>query len=178
MSGYLRWIDDPTPKTVLFEDSAALTGILLAFAGISLHHLTGSSLWDGLASIAIGLLLAVVAYLLSQTNKGLLIGRQADPATLHAIRIWLEDVPEVDALVDLQTMLMGTDNLLVCTRMDFVDSLTSGELEQVCVRVAADLREEFTDVAEVFVEPVPRTDPNLRAAVLARYGDITEDRDS
>lgn len=59
-----------------------------------------------------------------------------------------------------------------------MDSLTSGELEQVGVRVAADLRREFTDVAEVFIEPVPRTDPNRRAAVLARYGDITEDHGS
>ena len=76
---YLRLIDDPTPKTVLFEDSAALVGLLLAFGGIGLHQLTGSEIWDGIASIAIGLLLACVAYLLGRTNRGLLVGRQAHP---------------------------------------------------------------------------------------------------
>ncbi|WP_086841114.1 cation diffusion facilitator family transporter, partial [Amycolatopsis kentuckyensis] len=83
---YLRLIDDPTPKTVLFEDSAALVGLLLAFGGIGLHQLTGSEVWDGIASIAIGLLLACVAYLLGRTNRGLLVGRQADPAIVRGVR--------------------------------------------------------------------------------------------
>src|SRR4051794_3876784 len=63
---YLRLIDDPTPKTVLFEDSAALVGLLVAFAGIGLHQITGSEVWDGVASIVIGVLLAFVAYLLGR----------------------------------------------------------------------------------------------------------------
>ena len=78
----LRWLretDDPTIKTVFFEDSAALIGLLLAFGGVGLHQLTGSAFWDGLASLLIAILLSVVAYILGGTNKGLLIGRQADP---------------------------------------------------------------------------------------------------
>ncbi|OZM71969.1 cation transporter [Amycolatopsis antarctica] len=173
MRTYLRLIDDPAPKTVLFEDSAALIGLLLAFAGIGLHQLTGSSVWDGLASIAIGVLLAGVAYLLGRTNRGLLIGRQADPVLVRGVRRTLDAVPEIDAVVDLQTMLMGTDQVLVCARVDFADTLTSGELEHLCVRLAARLREEFSDVTEVFLEPVPRNDPDLRATVLARYGERT-----
>lgn len=129
---YLRWIDDPAPKTVLYEDTAALTGLLLAFGGIGLHHVTGSSLWDGLASVAIGALLAAIAYFLGRTNKGLLIGRQTEPNTLHMIRRWLERVPEVDSLVDLQTMVMGDDSLLVCTRVDLSDSLNAHDVERVC----------------------------------------------
>ena len=71
----LRWLretDDPTVKTVFFEDSAALIGLLLAFAGVGLHQLTGSAFWDGLASVLIAVLLTVVAYILGGTNKGLL----------------------------------------------------------------------------------------------------------
>jgi cation diffusion facilitator family transporter len=171
---YLRLIDDPTPKTVLFEDSAALVGLLLAFGGIGLHQLTGSEIWDGAASIAIGLLLACVAYLLGRTNRGLLVGRQADPTLVRGVRDHLSAAPEIEAVVDLQTMLMGTDQVLVCTRVDFDDSLGAADVERACVRLASELAEAFHDVTEVFIEPVPRSDPELRATVLARYGDIAE----
>ncbi|MFJ7211275.1 cation diffusion facilitator family transporter [Amycolatopsis sp. NPDC098790] len=171
---YLRLIDDPTPKTVLFEDSAALIGLLVAFAGIGLHQITGSEVWDGVASIVIGVLLACVAYLLGRTNRGLLIGRQANPEIVRGVRDHLSAAPEIEAVVDLQTMLMGTDQVLVCTRVDFDDSLSAGDLERACVRLAGELTESFNDVTEVFIEPVPRTDPELRATVLARYGEIAE----
>ncbi len=174
MWAYLRLIDDPTPKTVLFEDSAALTGLLLAFAGIGLHQLTGSEVWDGAASIAIGVLLAFVAYLLGRTNRGLLIGRQADPEMVRSIRDHLSAAPEIEVVVDLQTMLMGADQVLVCARVDFDDSLGAADVERACVRMATELTSGFNDVTEVFIEPVPRTDPALRATVLARYGDIAE----
>ncbi|WP_326567201.1 cation diffusion facilitator family transporter [Amycolatopsis rhabdoformis] len=170
---YLRMIDDPAPKTVLFEDSAALIGLLLAFGGIGLHQLTGSSVWDGIASILIGVLLACVAYLLGRTNRGLLIGRQADPRIVRGVRDHLGSAPEIEAVVDLQTMLMGTDQVLVCARVDFDDSLGAADVEFACVRIAGELTAGFHDVTEVFIEPVPRTDPNLRAAVLARYGDLS-----
>ncbi|QRP46215.1 cation diffusion facilitator family transporter [Amycolatopsis sp. FDAARGOS 1241] len=170
---YLRMIDDPAPKTVLFEDSAALTGLLLAFAGLGLHQLTGSSLWDGLASILIGVLLAFVAYLLGRTNRGLLIGRQADPRIVRGVRDHLKAAPEIEDVVDLQTMLMGTDHVLVCGRVDFDDSLGAADVESACVRLADELTAKFHDVTEVFIEPVPRSDPKLRATVLARYGDLS-----
>jgi cation diffusion facilitator family transporter len=171
---YLRMIDDPAPKTVLFEDSAALVGLILAFAGIGLHQLTGSSVWDGAASIAIGCLLASVAYLLGRTNRGLLIGRQADTGMVRAIHSHLLAAPEIEAVVDLQTMLMGADQVLVCARVDFDDSLGAADLERACVRLAGELESDFNDVTEVFIEPVPRTDPELRATVLQRYGTIAD----
>jgi cation diffusion facilitator family transporter len=169
---YLRMSDDPTVKTVFLEDSAALIGLVLAFAGLGLHQLTGSSLWDGLASLAIGVLLALVAYVLARTNQGLLIGRQADPVLVKAIWRRLAEVQEVDAVVDLLTMLIGTDRVLLCARLDFDDALTAFELENACVRISAELRSEFPDLDEIFLEPVPRTDPDLRRRVLDRYGDL------
>ena len=168
---YLSLIDDPTVKTVFFEDSAALVGILLAFGGLAMHDVTGDSVWDGLASVLIGVLLAGVAYLLGRTNLGLLIGRQADPAIVRGAREWLRAAPEVDVVVDLLTMVTGTDRILMCARLDFVDDLTSAELEVACVRIAGELQERFPDLDEIFLEPVPRTDPDLRARVLARYGE-------
>ena len=167
---YLKFVDDPAPKTVFLEDSAALLGLLLAFAGLGLHQLTGSVIWDGAASIAIGVLLAFVAYILGRTNLRLLIGMQADPAVVRGIHNLLAAAPEIEAVVDLQTMFLGTDQLLVCARVDFDDSLGAAHVERACVRLAGALARECGDVTEVFIEPVPRTDPDLRAAVLARYG--------
>lgn len=167
---YLRLSDDPTVKTVFLEDSAALIGLLIAFAGVGLHQLTGSSVWDGVASLMIGVLLAAVAYSLARTNRGLLIGRQADPVMVRAIGARLRETPEVEAVVDLLSMLVGTDRVLLCARLDFDDSLGAADLERACVRIDGELRAEFPDLDEIFLEPVPRNDPAMRERVLSRYG--------
>jgi cation diffusion facilitator family transporter len=171
---YLRTTDDPTVKTVFYEDTAALVGLLLAFAGIGLHLLTGSALWDGLASLLIGSLLGVVAYLLGRTNMRLLIGQQADRRLVQAIYVQLTAKPEVEQVVDLLTMLTGTDKVLLCARVDFATSLSADELERACVRIDNELRREFTELDEIFLEPVPRTDPSLRARVVSRYGAVLD----
>ena len=167
---YLRLTDDPTVKTVFLEDTAALIGLLLAFAGVGLHMLTGSALWDGLASLLIGFLLAAVAYLLGRTNMRLLIGQQADRRLVRAVYARLGAAPEVQQVVDLLTMLTGTDKVLVCARVDFVDSLSAAEVECACARIDDELHQEFADLDEIFIEPVPRTYPGLRARVINRYG--------
>ncbi|MGH3438716.1 MAG: cation diffusion facilitator family transporter, partial [Sciscionella sp.] len=174
---YLRYMDDPTPKTVLFEDSAALIGLLLAFAGTGLHQITGSSVWDGIASLLIGVLLALVAYALGYSNRGLLIGRQADPRLWQAIRGKLAKAPEVEAVVDVLTMLTGADQMLLCARLDFDDKLGAHDLELASVRLHAELHEEFPDLDEIFLEPIPRTDSRLRERVLARYGRLLNDQE-
>jgi cation diffusion facilitator family transporter len=171
---HLQMTDDPTPRAVFTEDSAAVIGILLAAAGVTLHQITGSAMWDGIASIAIGVLLTIVAGLLARTCMVLLIGRQADPRMVRAIRARLTEQPEIDEVVDLLTMLTGTDKVLLCARVDVVNTYSAGDLERACVRIDADLREEFTDLDEIFVQPVPRSDPELRERVLARYGHRSE----
>jgi len=168
---YLRSTDDPTVKAVFFEDSAALIGLVLAFGGIFVHELTGSSLGDAVASLLIAALLTGVAYLLARTNRDLLIGSQADPRLLRAIAGWLAGRPEVDALVDLMTQRIGTDRLLVCARVDFVDGLDAAGVENAALAMDRGLREHFEDVVEVFIEPVPRSDQALRQTVRDRYGD-------
>jgi cation diffusion facilitator family transporter len=167
---WLRETDDPTVKTVFFEDSAALIGLLLAFGGVGLHQLTGSAFWDGLASLLIAILLSVVAYILGGTNKGLLIGRQADRRTVYQLRDALADRPEVEQVVDLLTMMIGTDQILLCARLDFDDDLDAASLERACADIDAEMRERFPDLQDIFVEPVPRTDKAIRERVLQRYG--------
>ncbi|HEY0542349.1 MAG TPA: cation transporter, partial [Actinoallomurus sp.] len=167
---FLRTTDDPTAKSVLFEDSAALLGLVFAAAGLATHQLTGSAFGDGVASILIGLMLTLVAFLLGRTNRELLIGRQARPAVLEGMREMLSGAPEVEELVDLMTMNVGTDQILVCARLDFDDGLGAADVERACVRLDGELHEAYHEVYEVFLEPVPRDDPGLRERVLARYG--------
>ncbi|GAB3600000.1 cation diffusion facilitator family transporter [Angustibacter peucedani] len=168
---WLRSTDDPTVKTVFYEDSAALVGLLLAAAGVLGHHWTGSPVPDAVASLLIAALLATVAFVLARTNRDLLVGSQADPRLVRAIGAWLADRPEVDALVDLLTDRIGTDQVLVCARLDFVDDLVAGELEAAALAMDRGLRERFPDVVEVFLEPVPRHDEQLRSEVRDRYGE-------
>ncbi|GAB3966868.1 cation diffusion facilitator family transporter [Actinoallomurus acanthiterrae] len=167
---FLRTTDDPTTKSVLFEDSAALIGLVLAAAGLGLHQLTGSAVWDGVASLLIGVVLTLAAFLLGRTNLDLLIGRQAKPAILRGVRRILLAAPEIEALVDLMTMTVGTGQVLVCARLDFRDDLGAADVERACVRLNEELQAAHPDIFEVFLEPVPRDDADLRERVIARYG--------
>lgn len=167
---FLRATDDPTAKSVLFEDSAALLGIVFAAAGLLTHQLTGSAVGDGIASLLIGLMLTLVAFLLGRTNRELLIGRQARPEVLAGMRVVLEGAPEIEEIVDLMTMNVGTDQILVCARLDFDDALGAADVERACARLDGELHDKYHEVYEVFLEPVPRDDPGLRERVLARYG--------
>lgn len=170
--------DDPAAKSVLLEDTAALLGLLFAFGGVGLHQLTGSAVWDGVGSLLIGVTLTLVAFVLGRTNQELLIGTQADPRMVRAIGAMLRQQPEVEAVVDLVTLTTGTDQVLVCARLDFRDSLNAGDLELACVRIDEELRERWPDVREVFLAPVPRTDPEVRARVVSRYGRAVDGRPS
>jgi cation diffusion facilitator family transporter len=167
---YLRVPTDPTVNSVVLEDSTALVGVLVAATGVGLHQLTGSAVWDGLASLVIGALLLVAAFVLARANEGLLIGRQADLRMVRAIEARLEAVDEVVDVVDLLTMMVGTGRVLLCARVDFDDSLTAGELESACVRIDAELRAEFPELHEIFIQPASRHDPAVRERVRARYG--------
>jgi cation diffusion facilitator family transporter len=166
----IRNPEDPTVNSVALEDSTALVGIVVAALGVGLHELTGDALWDGLASVLIGTLLFGVAVVLARSCEALLIGKQADQRLLAAIEGWLEEQPEIDDVVDLLTMLTGTGQVLLGARVDFVDSVSAGELEVACSRIDEELREHFRELDEIFIQPVSRSDPRMRERVRARYG--------
>ena len=167
---YVRTPTDPTVNSVVLEDSTAMVGILVAALGVGLHQLTGDAVWDGVASIVIGLLLLFAAFVLARANEDLLIGRQADPKLVHAIERRLEEADEVEDVVDLLTMLVGTGRVLVCARVDFVDSVSAGDLEAACVRLDDELSREFAELDEIFIQPASRRDSGIRERVEARYG--------
>ena len=160
---YVQHSRDPTVKTVLFEDSAAVAGVVLALVGVGLHQLTGQGFFDAGASILIGLLLAYIAYRLGRDTKGLLIGEAARPEQREALRQAIVAHPEVDVVLQLLTMHLGPRSLLVAVRLDLRDGLSSQQIEAVSTRIEAKLAEVVPEVTQVFLDPTPR---ELRAATL------------
>jgi cation diffusion facilitator family transporter len=153
---HLRVTRDPTVKTVVFEDSAAVIGLLLAAAGLGLTTLTGSAVWDGAASIAIGVLLAAVAFTLGRDTKGLLIGEGALPEEREAIDRVFEEHPGVESVEELLTMALGPASLLVAARLDFGPALDSDAVEEAADELERRLRDAVPEVTEVFLDPTRR----------------------
>jgi cation diffusion facilitator family transporter len=153
------WITpDPTAKTVAFEDTAALIGLVLAAAGITLHHFTGQGFWDGGASILIGLVLVAVAYALGKQNMRALIGEALPQEEQDAIRRTIVDSPGIDSLVELLTMRMSPEEVLVAARVDLDDAATVDELEKASEGVERRVREAHPIVRHVFLDPTDDPD--------------------
>jgi cation diffusion facilitator family transporter len=159
----VRLSSDPTVKTVFSEDTAALIGLLLAALGLGLHQLTGQAYWDAAAAIAIGVLLAVVAYLLGRDTKEMLIGEAAPAPVRDGIRSELADHPEVDRVLDVRTMLLGPEALLVAARLDMDDSLGAAEVEDSTDAISAGLRTKFPQVREVYLDVTSGSDRQVAA---------------
>jgi cation diffusion facilitator family transporter len=144
---------DITVKVALFEDSVAMVGLVLAALGVGLRQLTGSPVWDGGASIAIGVLLVVVAIKLGMDSKDLLIGRAASPEMQRVIREEIESTPGVDELLELLTMHMGPDSLIVAARVALNDELGADETEDLADEVDRRLSEKLPLQPVVFIDP-------------------------
>jgi len=153
---YLRTSRDPTTKTVVFEDTAALIGIALAALGLGLSALTDSSVYDGAASIAIGLVLAVVAFFLGRDTKNLLIGSSALPEERETLTRVFEEHEDVDELIELLTMAIGPQSLLIAARFDPASHLDSDGVENLASELDRQLRKAVPDIAQVFLDPTRR----------------------
>jgi cation diffusion facilitator family transporter len=153
---------DITVKVALFEDSAAMVGLVLAGLGVGLRQLTGSPVWDGGASIAIGVLLVVVAVKLGMDSKELLIGRAASTEVEGLIREEIESRPGVDALLGLQTMHMGPDAIIVAARVALNDELGADQTEDLADEIDRSLAEKLPLRSHVFIDPTqaPRATPS------------------
>jgi cation diffusion facilitator family transporter len=162
---FLRESKDPTVKTVLSEDSAAVLGLVLAAIGIGMHKVTGDAWWDGAAAIAIGLLLAVVAILLGRDSRDLLIGEAADPALVVGVHELIAEAPEVDQVVELLTMHIGPQSVLVAARVDLRDDLRADQVEDFSTRVEHELAQRWPEVKQVFLDPT-RSDPEVAERTL------------
>jgi cation diffusion facilitator family transporter len=161
---HFRKSNDPAVKTVASEDSAAVVGILLAFLGLGLHQLTGSAVYDGAASIAIGVLLAWIAYVLGRDTKDLLIGEAADPEMRLDLIHVISGFEEVDGVVELLTMQLSPEEILVAVKVDFADGLDSQRIECVSTEIDEALRKDCPMVKHVFLDATTATDEQREVA--------------
>lgn len=154
---YFRRTADTAVKAVVMEDSAALVGLLLAAGGLLGGQLTGSGVWDAVASLCIGTLLLYVAWVLGRSNAELLIGRPLPRATRERIRDELLAVEQIEAVLELTTLVQGPKEALVAAKVDFRDVSTASEVEQACEQAEQRLREAFPAVSRVYLDPTPRS---------------------
>ena len=149
----VRRSKDPTTFIVLFEDSAAMFGLVVAAAGVFLTHWTGNPVWDGTASIIIGCALAVVAFMLARESKGLLIGERADPRLSDAVRHAFDARTEVTRVQEVVTIHFAPDKVFVAASVDFEDAVAVGAIERLIADTEARLRREWPQIASVYIKP-------------------------
>ncbi|WP_217545651.1 cation diffusion facilitator family transporter [Streptomyces sp. GbtcB6] len=157
---YLRNTPDTAVKAVVMEDSAALVGLVLAAGGLLGGQLTGSGVWDGLASLLIGLLLLYVAWVLGRSNAELLIGRPLPRPVRERIRAELLESEHIVAVLELTTLVQGPHEALVAAKVDFRDVSTAAEIEWACERAEQRLRAAFPAIGRVYLDPTPGPAPD------------------
>ena len=147
---------DPSLVVVVFEDVAALIGLAIAAIGLTISRITGDGLWDGLASILIGVLLALVAGFIAIEMKSLLIGESATREERSRIMAATLSVDEVERIEQLLTMQLAPDEILVNMEVVFDDGLDTDEIEASIERIEAEIRESVPSAKKIFIEPVER----------------------
>ena len=145
---------DPTLKVVLFEDGAAVLGVVIAFAGVLAVHVTGSVVWDGLASIGVGILLASTAFVLARDAKRLLIGQAARPHERQAIEESIRCHEGVDGIDELLTMHLGPEEILVAARIELRDGLSTERIEVIAAELRSSIAREVPTVTRLYLHPV------------------------
>lgn len=146
---------DPALLVVLFEDSVAVLGITVAAAGLLLANATGDSRWDGTASIVIGVLLTLTAWILAFETKGLLVGEAASRRVRSSIRAAALSIPQIQTVDRLLTMHLGPHEILV--NMDVVvdEGLAAAEVEAVVHEIEDKIRHFVPDATRIFIEVGP-----------------------
>jgi len=153
LADHVRRSPDTTVKAALFEDTAALAGLVIAAVGLTMEKVTGSAAWDGGASIAIGLLLIVVACRLGRDSRDGLIGHAIDPEEQRMIAAEIQSTPGIDGVVELRTMHMGPDSVIVAARVAFSEDISADRAEDIAGDIDQRLRERMSVLPHVFLDP-------------------------
>ncbi len=148
----IRDTKDTALLVVLLEDSAAMAGLFLALVGVGLAAITGNTVWDGVASVAIGILLAAIAFILAFETKALLVGEAASRRDRAQIRSLVLSHENVTAVGRLLTMHMGPSEILVNIDVDLVDDIDAGTVEETIDEIEASIREVLPSARNIFVE--------------------------
>jgi cation diffusion facilitator family transporter len=150
---FIRHAKAPELPIVLLEDFAALIGLVLAFFGVGLTVITGNSVWDASATMAIGVLLIIVAIVLGIETKSLLVGEGASPGDTTAIRDAINSQPDVEALIHMKTLYLGPDELLVAAKVAFARTKKLADLAHSINAVEAKIRSAVPVARVIYIEP-------------------------
>jgi cation diffusion facilitator family transporter len=149
----VRQSKDPPAFIVLLENGAAMAGILAAAAGLALSQLTRDPLFDGAASVAIGIILGLTAWLLAVESKALLIGESADPALIEGIRAAASRHEGIVGIGHVLTVHSSPDQVTVVMSADFDDSITAGAVERIVAEIEAEVAERWPAVKRLYIRP-------------------------
>ena len=152
---FLRQLQDPALRTVLYEDSAAITGLTIAGIGLALTVATGDHRYDAIASGVIGVVLIYVAYQLAWGARGLIVGQAPPERVRAALEATIASEPSIDKIIELVAVQIGTDQLLVIGRVSVKDQIPAGEVERLMARLRERLRREHPEVTDSFIELAP-----------------------
>ncbi|UII24176.1 cation diffusion facilitator family transporter [Fulvivirga ligni] len=143
---------DPSIFVIILEDSAALLGIIVAFAGVYLGHTYENPMWDGIASITIGGILALVAIFLVIESKGLLLGEGASPLVIDGVKKIFQENASVDSLEEPLTMHFGPHEVLLAVNVQFKTGLSAEEIEHSVDDLETTIKKEFPIIRRIFIE--------------------------
>lgn len=149
---FIRTSKSPELPVVLLEDIGALVGLIFALVGVALATVTDEPAFDAMGSVAIGLLLGVIAILLAIETKSLLMGEGASPDELTAITHAIDGSPDVARLIHVRTEYLGPEDLLVATKVDFrpvADRRVGAAIDALESRI----REAVPHAKLIYVEP-------------------------
>lgn len=171
---FVRRAKQPELPVVLLEDVAALLGLTLALGGVTLTVLTGDNMWDGIGTIAIGVLLVTVAVILGIETKSLLVGEGASPEDHRKILAALNGHPQVEAVIHIKTLYLGPDELMVAAKIAVPSALRAADLATAINVVEADVRAAVPAARVIYLEPdiyVARGENPSTDAIVIRSAD-------
>ena len=171
---FVRHAKQPELPVVLLEDVAALIGLVFALGGVGLTILTGNPMWDGVGTIAIGLLLVLVAVILGIETKSLLVGEGASPDDNAKILAALNNHPQVEAVIHMKTLYLGPDELLVAAKIAVPKATRALEVAAAIDAIEADVRAAVPHARAIYLEPdiyVPRDENPSTDAIVIKSAD-------
>ncbi|PBB97637.1 cation diffusion facilitator family transporter [Mesorhizobium sp. WSM3862] len=172
--GRLGWFEavrmskDPSIYTVLFEDSAALLGLVVAFVGILSAELLGIPELDGAGSIGIAVILGATAIFLARESKGLLIGEPASPEVQRKVLAIAQEDPAVQRANGILSVHIGPEEIVAGLSIEFEDHLTAPEIEACVERLEARLKSDMPEITRLFVKPQATGTWERRRKAIAR----------
>jgi cation diffusion facilitator family transporter len=150
---YLRKSKKTELIVIFMEDTAAICGLTIALAALLAEHFSKKYFFDGLASILIGILLAVTALFIGGETRFLLIGESADPALLKKIRLLLLKEESIARIIHLRSLHLGAEDILLAIKAEFDEHLSSMQVCNLINAIEADIRSHFPEIKKVFIEP-------------------------